>query len=556
MSIDTLCSVDHIGSTFRWSRQQVSRSKTIVQVHDGIPILIGVFYGREILQRVLLLRRVDSVHRVFFSAFLFCSSTAIKLYAICSINFINQTDTSTLRGTSLSDPRFTNSSASMLLRHKRRKFPIRLFLLLTIGCIFFLFPIIQKFYFFRRSLPKSCPELCPFSSIAVDHSLRFDSSHFVRHFPDFVCPQNFRNLADWVFSWPNMFDEHMEVTTDQGQMIAPCLPPGSIIYLRSWFMGEFFGQVYPYLKNDFVLITGEGDLSSPHDLDYLTRPDSKIIHWFGQNGQYDVSKSSKFTHIPIGTHSSDSLFSSSNVWLCLGLNCYEMADAIHVVYSQHSNNTDPPIFGDKDEPPVYVQPNDVSHRALSSATPTDHLLLINFNPGTDGTGLRKRIWREICSRKKLLNYTFVKCMSKDAGVSIGQMPSIYQRNREYPFWLSPRGNGIDCHRTWEALYLDIIPIVWNSSLNVLYENLPVLIINDHHELNETFLREKLRDISKKKASKTGAYRYEKLRNAYWRHLILSKSRYRNTSEVHQRTNQCWRASRVSFWKSFMLFLSL
>ena len=32
----------------------------------------------------------------------------------------------------------------------------------------------------------------------------------------------------------------------------------------------------------------------------------------------------------------------------------------------------------------------------------------------------------------------------------------------YKFALSPEGNGIDCHRTWECLYLGVIPIVKKS----------------------------------------------------------------------------------------------
>jgi hypothetical protein len=146
----------------------------------------------------------------------------------------------------------------------------------------------------------NCSQLCPYSSTFTSDRLQFDASHFIRHFPHFVCPQNFRNLADWIYGWPDQFREHVEVTTNQGKQIAPCLPPGSIIYVRIWVIDEFFAEVYPHLQNDFVLITGEGDLSSPTHLELLEASDSKIIHWFGQNGQYDVSKSKKFTHLPIG----------------------------------------------------------------------------------------------------------------------------------------------------------------------------------------------------------------------------------------------------------------
>ena len=158
----------------------------------------------------------------------------------------------------------------------------------------------HKLLRFGPGLLLNCSQLCPYTSILTKDTLQFDPSHIIRHFPDFVCPQNFRNLADWVYGWSDQFEEHLEVTTTQGTHIAPCLPPGSIIYVRIWVINEFFYYVYPYIQNDFVLITGEGDLSSPTHMTLLEASDSKIIHWFGQNGQYDVLRSRKFTHIPIG----------------------------------------------------------------------------------------------------------------------------------------------------------------------------------------------------------------------------------------------------------------
>ena len=246
--------------------------------------------------------------------------------------------------------------------------------------------------------------------------------------------------------------------------------------------------------------------------------------------------------------------SRSIVLSYLGINCYEMADAMNIVHGRHPNHTLPRIFDDDDEPSSYIQPLDQSRRVLETTVPSKELLLINYRPNTDTTGLRSRIWKRMCHRKHRQNCTFVTCISKDHGVQMANLPRIYERNRAYPFWLSPRGNGIDCHRTWEALYLDIIPVVWNSSLNVLYEHLPVLIINDYDELNETFLYRKLRDISMRKLSSKNEYRYEKLRHAYWRRLILSKSRhhFRNT---RSRTNQCWRAKSTIDWKRLLPFLA-
>ena len=44
--------------------------------------------------------------------------------------------------------------------------------------------------------------------------------------------------------------------------------------------------------------------------------------------------------------------------------------------------------------------------------------------------------------------------------------------------MSPQGNGLDCHRTWEALILKTIPIVRTSSLDPLYEGLPVVVVHE------------------------------------------------------------------------------
>jgi hypothetical protein len=77
--------------------------------------------------------------------------------------------------------------------------------------------------------------------------------------------------------------------------------------------------------------------------------------------------------------------------------------------------------------------------------------------------------------------------------------------------ISPPGNGIDCHRTWEALYLGCIPIVIE---NYIYEdwNLPILRINDYSDLKpETLLN-----------FDSGLYSLEKLDIRYWKKNILEQ----------------------------------
>jgi len=45
------------------------------------------------------------------------------------------------------------------------------------------------------------------------------------------------------------------------------------------------------------------------------------------------------------------------------------------------------------------------------------------------------------------------------------------------FVLSPNGNGVDCHKTWEALYLKTIPIVTNSVNITNFSNYPMLVLD-------------------------------------------------------------------------------
>ncbi|CAF1472127.1 unnamed protein product [Rotaria magnacalcarata] len=154
-----------------------------------------------------------------------------------------------------------------------------------------------------------------------------------------------------------------------------------------------------------------------------------------------------------------------------------MAESIRSIHRECPNYSLPSLFKKGiNEPSYYVQPFDITQKILNNSYPSsDKLLLLNFAPDTDPTGLRAKLWKNVCQNQI---YSFATCFYKLPGVDRNSLPSIYERNRQYPLWLSPRGNGIDCHRTWKTLYLDAIPIVWHSTLDPLYADLPIIIIND------------------------------------------------------------------------------
>ena len=70
----------------------------------------------------------------------------------------------------------------------------------------------------------------------------------------------------------------------------------------------------------------------------------------------------------------------------------------------------------------------------------------------------------------------------------------------YGFVASPPGNGLDTHRTWEAMYLGCIPIVLRSQMTEVFQGLglPLWIVDSYGDL-ESYdarnLEEKYRDLS-------------------------------------------------------------
>ena len=78
----------------------------------------------------------------------------------------------------------------------------------------------------------------------------------------------------------------------------------------------------------------------------------------------------------------------------------------------------------------------------------------------------------------------------DKRVDFNQIHNLYS---DYHFILSPRGNGVDCYRTWEAFLFGAIVITLNSSLDKMYidNNLPVVTLQNWEQLNCENLNQKL-----------------------------------------------------------------
>ena len=67
----------------------------------------------------------------------------------------------------------------------------------------------------------------------------------------------------------------------------------------------------------------------------------------------------------------------------------------------------------------------------------------------------------------------------------------------YKWIISPHGNGLDCHRTYEAIALGCIPVVKSSTLDIMYKNMPIIILNDWNEISLELLKSKTEEALKK-----------------------------------------------------------
>lgn len=232
------------------------------------------------------------------------------------------------------------------------------------------------------------------------------------------------------------------------------IPPKSIVYIETDYLEHFFKNIFPKINNSIILVTHNGDWPTPGIfIDYLN--DQRIIMWFGQNCDIDVHP--KFTSIPIGIANAKWAHGNTHVFDKV-LNHLDKRSG----KSRHFR--------------LYI-----NFAATNSTRPQ----LIQFFKGNQ--------FVHLSSPKPLRKYLLEMA--------------------RYAFVLSPHGNGLDCHRTWEALLVGCVPVVKTSTLDSLYKDLPIIIVQDWHEITENFLKTQYQRMSFEK------YNYEKLFMDYWIGLI-------------------------------------
>lgn len=135
-------------------------------------------------------------------------------------------------------------------------------------------------------------------------------------------------------------------------------------------------------------------------------------------------------------------------------------------------------------------------------------------------------WNDFCTLLKyipsLKSYVIPSHIEGNIQIHVTN-PECYNQWNNFKFVLSPRGAGIDCHRTWEVLATGRIPIVLSSNIDELYENLPIIVVKSWDQINEQFLQEQY-DIYLKKIT-DNEYEMDKLSLEYWTDIIDQKMQF-------------------------------
>ena len=285
------------------------------------------------------------------------------------------------------------------------------------------------------------------------------SCTFYSEYPKSSCNNDFEYLKNMINS-SKMFD-------------------GMSIYVCSDLLKYFVNNILEFINKKFVLVSGDSDLCVPieslkeNEFNNLIYS-SNLIIWYTQNTRYQ--NHNKIVQLPIGLDYHSISENPNHNWKLSEENSMPIEQEI--VLKNIINNYKP--FYER-IPQIYV----------------------NFSLINDRFNQRKQSLINIPNNLLKINNNFTKRTDN------------WNIMSNYTFILSPFGNGMDCHRTWEALCLGCIPILKAPNFVNLFEGLPVLFVNNWNEITEDLLLKTIENF------KHTNFDYNKLRLNYWVNKINS-----------------------------------
>jgi hypothetical protein len=205
---------------------------------------------------------------------------------------------------------------------------------------------------------------------------------------------------------------------------------GDIVFVKGDLFRQFFSGPYQSINNPFVLITHNTDNYAP-DQHRSRLKDEKLIAWYASNP--DVRDHPKLFPIPIGL---------ANIRWPSG-NLRQLMYAFENYRTPWANRTT--------------------------------LLYVNFSPDTNPK-------ERTVALSQVANFKNIEIIKEKVSFD-----TYLQQLGNAKFVLSPPGNGLDCHRTWEALLMGAAPVTRSSGLDVLFNKIPAVIVSNWSYLTEDLL---------------------------------------------------------------------
>ena len=254
-------------------------------------------------------------------------------------------------------------------------------------------------------------------------------------------PEKYISSYNYIYSC----DHHIDNPSSDSIDIPLTYPTsnGESIYLNTTAIPNFVINYLPNIKYKFVLVSGDTDATIPDDYKnetniILNHP--LLIIWYAQNS---LLVTDKLKQLPIGLDLHTLRYNT--MWWGPSQSVEDQIKDIN--YLQNLN----------------IEKKNKCY--------SNFHFLMDTKYGYDRIDAKNNI------PKELVYYEPKK------------IPRIesWKNMIQFKYVISPLGNGLDCHRTWEAIILGCIPIVKKSGLDPMYEGLPVLIVNEWSYITQELL---------------------------------------------------------------------
>ena len=250
---------------------------------------------------------------------------------------------------------------------------------------------------------------------------------------------------------------------------------GDLVWMRLIALPQFIAEALPRIHARFALVTGDEDWAIPSGFEgsQTLLADERVACWFTQN--YDGTLQHEKLHgVPIGLD-------------------------FHTISNRRK-------WGHW---PATPAAQEAELEALRASAPPNPERLRRVHADFHFNKHKAQVWGDdrVLVQRVLEGNPDVVFQTRKLRRS-----ELWREKTRYAFVVSPHGNGLDCHRTWESLVLGNIVIVKRSSLDPLYEGLPVVIVDDWREITSENLN---RWHARHGEAFARAEVEERLTNRYW-----------------------------------------